>query len=106
MLLRKPNGWTTAPPGPIVGLDPQPFLSHDGASMMAPQAVLQADLLRRIQTECLEMSDLRLTPAQAQRLWGLDPATCAAVLKTLVDKKFLVRTSDGAFVLFEPAAHR
>jgi hypothetical protein len=44
------------------------------------------------------MPGLRLTTAQAQRLWGLDHAACDAVLAALVDSKFLFRTRDGAFV--------
>ncbi len=34
------------------------------------------DVLRRIQGEFIEMPGLRLTPAQAQRLWGLERAVC------------------------------
>jgi hypothetical protein len=40
---------------------------------------------------------LRLTIAQAQRLWGLDRAECAAVVGALVDAKFLIRNRDGTF---------
>lgn len=57
-----------------------------------------ADLLRRIQGEYLEMPGLRLTPAQAQRLWGLDQPQCEALLGALVDLKFLARTREGAFI--------
>ncbi len=57
-----------------------------------------ADMIRRIQGEFLEMPGLRLTPAQAQRLWGLDQPACDAVLGVLVDLKFLARTRDGAFI--------
>jgi hypothetical protein len=56
------------------------------------------DVLRRVQGEYIEMPGLRLTPAQAQRLWGLDRAACDALLGALVDAKFLFRTRDGAFV--------
>jgi hypothetical protein len=56
------------------------------------------DVLRRVQGEYIEMPGLRLTPAQAQRLWGLDRASCDALLGALVDAKFLFRTRDGAFV--------
>lgn len=56
------------------------------------------DVLRRVQGEYREMPGLRLTTAQAQRLWGLDRAACDALLGALVDAKFLFRTSDGAFV--------
>jgi hypothetical protein len=56
------------------------------------------DVLRRVQGEYIEMPGLRLTIAQAQRLWGLDRAVCDALLGRLVEAKFLFRTRDGAFV--------
>ena len=56
------------------------------------------DVLRRVQGEFLEMPGLRLTEAQARRLWGLDAAACSALLGALVDAKFLFRTRDGAFM--------
>ncbi len=59
------------------------------------------DVLRRVQGEYNEMPGLRLTPAQAQRLWGLDRASCDALLGVLVESKFLFRTRDGAFVRTE-----
>ena len=46
---------------------------------------------------------LRLTEAQARRLWGLDAASCSALLGALVDAKFLFRTRDGAFMRVEHA---
>lgn len=55
-------------------------------------------VLRRIRGEYLEMPGLRLTTAQARRLWGLDRAECDALIGALVDAKFLLRTPDGAFV--------
>lgn len=59
------------------------------------------DVLQRVQGEYIEMPGLRLTTAQAQRLWGLDRAACDALLGALVDAKFLFRTRDGAFVRSE-----
>jgi hypothetical protein len=56
------------------------------------------DALRRVKSEYFEMPGLRLTHAQAQRLWGLDRESCNALLGALVDTKFLYRTRDGAFV--------
>ena len=56
------------------------------------------DVLRRVQGEYIEMPGLRLTTAQAQRLWGLDRTACDTLLGALVDAKFLFRTRDGAFV--------
>jgi hypothetical protein len=62
------------------------------------------DVLQRIQGEYVEMPGLRLTPAQAQRLWGLERDVCDALLGALVDAKFLAQTRDGAFVRNEGAA--
>ena len=59
------------------------------------------DVLRRVRGEYIEMPGLRLTTAQAQRLWGLDRASCDALLGALVDAKFLSKTRDGAFVRSE-----
>lgn len=56
------------------------------------------DVLLRVRGEYLEMPDLRLTHAQAQRLWGLDALASQSVLTVLVDAGFLRRTHDGAFV--------
>jgi hypothetical protein len=56
------------------------------------------EVLQRIQGEFVEMPGLCLTTAQAQRLWGLDPEVCSALLGALVDAKFLSRTREGSFV--------
>jgi len=62
------------------------------------------DVLRRVKGEFMEMPGLRLTEPQARRLWGLDAASCGALLKILVEAKFLFRTRDGAFMRVEYAA--
>jgi hypothetical protein len=62
------------------------------------------DVLQRIQGEYVEMPGLRLTPAQAQRLWGLDRDVCNALLGALVDAKFLAQTRDGAYVRVDGAS--
>jgi hypothetical protein len=54
-------------------------------------------LLTRIRGEYLEMPGLRLTPAQAQRLCGVEPMLCTMVLDALVDAKFLCVKSDGVY---------
>jgi hypothetical protein len=61
------------------------------------------EVLQRIQGEYLEMPGLRLTAAQAQRLWGLESDVCSALLGALVDAEFLAQTRDGAFVRMEGA---
>ena len=54
------------------------------------------DILRRVRGEFLEMPGLRLTSAQAQRLFGLDPVTCGQLLQVLVEERFLC-VSGGAY---------
>jgi hypothetical protein len=61
------------------------------------------DVLQRIQGEFLEMPGLRLTAAQAQRLWGLERDVCNALLGALIDARFLAQTRDGAFVRMDGA---
>jgi hypothetical protein len=55
-------------------------------------------LITRIRGEYDEMPGLRLTFAQACRLWQLDPPTCDKVLHSLLDENFLARTATGSFV--------
>ena len=55
-------------------------------------------LLQQIMREYLEQPGLRLTPQQAQRLWGLDGPTCGAALTALVDAGVLQRSPDGKFL--------
>lgn len=55
-------------------------------------------VLLRVRGEYLEMPGLRLTPAQAQRLWGLDATAAQSVIEALVDARFLRRRPDGTFV--------
>jgi hypothetical protein len=56
------------------------------------------EILQRIQGEFLEMPGLRLTAAQAQRLWSLDREMGLSLLAALVDAKFLRQTRDGAYI--------
>jgi len=53
--------------------------------------------LQRLRGEFLEMPGLCLTVAQAQRLCGVDPAICKAILDALVDAKFLGIRRDGSY---------
>jgi hypothetical protein len=54
-------------------------------------------IIERIQSEYLEMPGLRLTPAQAQRLCGVDLLVCKAVLDALVDAHFLAVNAHGMY---------
>jgi Fic family protein len=67
---------------------------------MKAQGTSQAagDLLRRIESEYREMPGLTLTIPQAQRLWGMDQATCLRVLTLLVARRVLKRTPAGRYL--------
>jgi hypothetical protein len=69
------------------------------AARMAPSAPDSAEfehLVERVRSEFLEMPGLRLTAAQAARLWGLDSARYEEVVEVLVRREFLQRTASGA----------
>jgi hypothetical protein len=55
-------------------------------------------LVVRIQGEYREMPGLRLTLAQACRLWQLDAPTCEMLLEHLVREAFLYKTDNGAYI--------
>jgi hypothetical protein len=58
-------------------------------------------LMQRVRSEFNEMPGLRLTPAQAARLLGLQPRTCQQVIQALVRADFLRWTADGSIVRTE-----
>jgi hypothetical protein len=68
-----------------------PLAARQRLSRLAP-------LIQRIEGEYHEMPGLKLTEAQAQRLWDLDPDTCHIVLATLTQRKFLRRTANEMYV--------
>ena len=53
--------------------------------------------LELIRSESREMPDLHLTPAQMQRLWGLDPDTCRSIIDALVAQNALKLTLAGGY---------
>ena len=52
-------------------------------------------IVDRVREEFKEMPGLRLTPAQATRLWGLEQEMCRAVIDALVATAFLRWTPAG-----------
>jgi hypothetical protein len=63
---------------------------------MKPLPYLEA--FERIRAEYLEMPGMRLTPAQVQRLSGVDISVCRLVLDDLVRTKFLCTGPDGSYM--------
>jgi len=58
-------------------------------------------IVRRVRAEFREMPGLRLTPAQATRLWGVEQEMCRAVIDALVAAAFLRWTPTGAITKAE-----
>jgi len=56
------------------------------------------DIVERIRSEYLEMPGRRLTPRQLQRLCGIGPSLCDAVLETMLESRFLAVRPDGTYV--------
>jgi hypothetical protein len=57
----------------------------------------RAQLLHRVRAEFAEMRGLRLTRAQAQRLFGLRADVCDRILAALVDERTIMRDADHQF---------
>ena len=69
------------------------------AAMETPAtSQVSGGLVRRIESEYREMPGLNLTVAQAQRLWGVEHATCVQVLTLLVTRRVLKRTPAGTYL--------
>jgi hypothetical protein len=65
---------------------------------MSVETQVPDDLLRRVRAEFIEMPGLRVTRAQARRLWALDETLCEIVLAALVDARFLVESRNASFM--------
>ena len=63
-------------------------------------------LIARIRGEYQEMPGLRLTSAQACRLWQVDAPTCQTLLEQLVSDGFLCKTENGAYIALSAAPGR
>ena len=55
-------------------------------------------LLARVRGEYFEMPGLRVTFAQACRLWQLDVSTCEMLLDQLIREGFLWKTNNGFYI--------
>lgn len=64
---------------------------------------LSAALTARIRAEFTEMPGLKLTLAQASRLWNLNERVCREALDALIAEGFLYETPSGAFIALPSA---
>jgi hypothetical protein len=60
--------------------------------------MLSDSLVARVRGEYFEMPGLRVTLAQACRLWQVDARTCEMLLDHLVREGFLCRTDSGFYI--------
>jgi hypothetical protein len=56
------------------------------------------ETLVRMQTEWIELPQLKITQRQAQRLWNLSNQDCETAFASLIRKGFLIQAPDGAYV--------
>lgn len=73
------------------------MLQHSPSNLPGSIVPLDGALAERVRGEFLEMPGLKLTLAQAGRLWSLDMGTCRKVLGELVETGFLCELADGTF---------
>jgi hypothetical protein len=79
-------------PALIQGNGPFPVLLPDRRNRMT-----RDELLHRIRAEFAEMPCLRLTTAQAARLFGVAEEACSRLLGSLVTERVLWRGTDGRY---------
>ena len=66
---------------------------------VATDAISNVDfLVARVRSEYAEMPGLRITLAQACRLWQLDVSMCEMLLDQLVREGFLHQTNSGFYI--------
>jgi hypothetical protein len=63
-------------------------------------------LVTRVRGEYQEMPGLRLTLAQACRLWQVDASTCESLLEQLVRERYLYKTNTGCYIALPPVVGR
>ena len=73
------------------------YFPDTGKPTPADTTTAAAVWIERIDSEYREMPGLRLTLAQAARLWGLQAPQCRALLVALVERGRLVETPDGRY---------
>ena len=70
---------------------------HARSAERMPDPLWQA-MVMRVRSEFEEMPCLRVTPAQAQLLFGLSGDTSDCILNRLAEEGFLIQTPDGQYV--------
>ena len=71
--------------------------THEPCTVMLFRTTGEDALIRRVRGEYREMPGMRLTIAQAMRLWSLDRQACAKVFDSLVASHFLELDATGRY---------
>ena len=79
-------------------------MSEMTSSVGEQRSATSKGLRRRAESEYLEMPGLKLTAAQAARLWHLNAEASAALLDSMVEAGVLYRTRDGSYLLLSSSA--
>ncbi len=69
------------------------------SAVIERQHSLSDGVRRRAEAEYMEMPGLKLTAAQASRLWHLDVTASVHLLESMVEAGVLYRARDGAYLL-------
>ena len=72
-----------------------------GRVPMNPDVTPTPDWTRLIEAEYREIPGLRLTRAQAQRMWGLSEDDCTSILESLTSANVLTKTPAEVYILAE-----
>ncbi len=65
---------------------------------MTQPVSLPDELVVEVTEEFINTPTLKLTMLQVARLWGLDHATCTALVEHLTDGKFLTLSPEGDII--------
>ena len=76
-------------------------VTNDICSSPAVSTESFLEAVRRAKAEFLEMPGLKLTAAQAAKLWSVDAVLCDKILSALVESRFLMETANASFIRAE-----
>ena len=76
-----------------------PGPSEHRAEYSTPNAALTRRVLRLCRLRCRSAPRQHLSLHEVANICGLDPSACERALTTLVESGFVIRTSDGTFML-------
>ena len=75
------------------------YFPDTGEQATAETTTAAAVWIERIDSEYGEMPGLRLTLAQAARLWGLQAPQCRELIGKLLERGHMAQTPDGLYYL-------